>query len=194
MTGWAWHPGDPDTDPVLTIRPAKGRGEISITATDTSTAIDNSGLLARPRGFLVPAEALRGFSGPLHVVGRNGRDLLGSPLDPRAELTSNTAAAATLARLYPAGDGDQRPLPLVAPPAIPVTANVAGPPAGKSSRRPPVDVVVPVHDGSAWCWPAWTACWPPCRAQPGDRGGRCVARAGPDRRVGCPGARGSASA
>ena len=24
LTGWAWHPGDPDLDPVLTIRPARG--------------------------------------------------------------------------------------------------------------------------------------------------------------------------
>ena len=27
LTGWAWHPGDPSVDPVLTVRPANGRGQ-----------------------------------------------------------------------------------------------------------------------------------------------------------------------
>ena len=35
LTGWAWHPGDPGVDPVLTISRAKGRGQIRVTATDT---------------------------------------------------------------------------------------------------------------------------------------------------------------
>ncbi len=84
LTGWAWHPGDPGVDPVLTIRPSRGRGQIGITASDASVRIDNSGVLGRPRGFTVPADALNGLSGLLHVRGRDGRDLLGSPLDPRA--------------------------------------------------------------------------------------------------------------
>ncbi len=115
LTGWAWHPGDPGFDPVLTISRAKGRGQIRITATDTGVRVDNSGLLARPRGFTVPAKALTGLTGLLHVRGRDGKDLFGSPLDPRAEL------------------------------AIPVIPHIAT----TSRRRPPVDVVVAVHGGTA---------------------------------------------
>ena len=97
LTGWAWHPGDPGVDPVLTIRPSKGRGQISITASDASVRIDNSGVLGRPRGFTVPAASLNGLSGLLHVRGRDGRDLLGSPLDPRPkfEVGASTALART---------------------------------------------------------------------------------------------------
>ncbi len=115
LTGWAWHPGDPGVDPVLTISRAKGRGQIRVTATDTEVRIDDSGLLARPRGFTVPADALKGLTGLLHVRGRDGKDLFGSPLDPRAEL------------------------------AVAVIPQIAT----TSRRRPPVDVVVAVHGGTA---------------------------------------------
>ncbi|HUD58153.1 MAG TPA: glycosyltransferase [Acetobacteraceae bacterium] len=161
LTGWAWHPGDPDVDPTLTIgaasggrasgggRAAGGGKPITIAAKDASVRIDNSGLLARPRGFVVPAEMLKGLTGLLHVRGRDGRDLLGSPLDPQAEQIVGAAAAATLARLYPAARhqaGSQR---LAAPPAMPVATIVPRRSAGGSAPRPAVDVVVPVHDGMA---------------------------------------------
>ncbi len=144
LVGWAWHPGDPDIDPVLTIRPAKGRREISLVASDTSVRIDESGLLARPRGFVVAAETLQGLSGLIHVFGRNGKDLLGSPLDPCAEQAAAGAAAATLARLYPAAR--QKPLRLAMPAAMPVALTVPRL-AQASRRRLPADVVVPVHGG-----------------------------------------------
>jgi GT2 family glycosyltransferase len=148
LSGWAWHPGDPDTDPVLSIRPVTGRREIMITASETSVPIDNGGLLARPRGFIVSARALTGMRGPLHVLGRDGRDLLGSPLDPSAELKSGAAGAAVLARLYPAGTTRVRLSSLVAPPAMPVVTDVPRVVVGGSRRRPPVDVVVAVHGGA----------------------------------------------
>jgi GT2 family glycosyltransferase len=147
LTGWAWHPGDPSVDPVLTIRPAKGRGRISVTATDINVTIDNSGLLGRPRGFAVPADELRRLTGPLHVLGRDGKDLLGSPLDPRAEPDTAAAAAAMLAQLYPASRG-RRPSP-AAPAAIPVAMTVPRRPGAASRRRLPVDVVVAVYGGAA---------------------------------------------
>ena len=148
LTGWAWHPGDPDTDPALTIH-AAGRGKsIRLTATDTKVRIDNSGLLARPRGFVVPAAALKGLTGLLHVQGRDGRDLLGSPLDPLAEQHSATAAAVTLARLYPATRGNRHTAPVGAPPALPVAMAVPRIMSSGSARRPAVDVVVPVHNGT----------------------------------------------
>ena len=84
LEGWAWHPGDPDTDPVLTVRAAAGRGEMTVTASDGSVQIDDSGLLGRPRGFRLSPEALAGIPGPLCVLDRDARDLLGSPLDPGA--------------------------------------------------------------------------------------------------------------
>jgi len=147
LSGWAWHPGDPDLDPVLSIRPVTGRREIKITASDTSVPVDNGGLLGRPRGFIVSAQALRGMTGPLHVLGRDGRDLLGSPLHPSAELKSSTAAAASLARLYPARPIRLRSSSLTAPPAIPVAMDVPPITISGSRRRCPVDVVVAVHGG-----------------------------------------------
>jgi GT2 family glycosyltransferase len=109
LTGWAWHPGDPGVDPVLTIRPSRGCGQISITASDASVRIDNSGVLGRPRGFTVPAASLNGLSGLLHVRGRDGRDLLGSPVDPRADLE----AAASIARAPTAAPRRRLPVDVV---------------------------------------------------------------------------------
>ncbi len=81
----------------------------------------------------------------------DGRDLLGSPLDPRAELEAGVAAADMLARLYPAaGDHGARarpPRPIV-PAAMPVATMLPPMPRAASRRRPPVDVVVPVHGGA----------------------------------------------
>jgi GT2 family glycosyltransferase len=119
LTGWAWHPGDPNADPVLTIRPVRGREHLTLTASDANVTTHNSGLLGRPRGFTVPAAALRGFRGLLHVLGSDGRDVLGSPLDPAAE-----------------------------PAAIPVAAALPCIAAVVPRRRPPADVVVAVHGGA----------------------------------------------
>ena len=150
LEGWAWHPGDPDTDPVLTVRAAAGRGETIVTASDSGVQIDNSGLLGRPRGFRLSPEALAGFPGPLHVLDRDARDLLGSPLDPGALHCSTAAAAATLARLYPAGRGHRRATGIaVPPPAIPVDESIPRLPVGVSYRRRAADIVIPVHGGTA---------------------------------------------
>ncbi len=89
LVGWAWHPGDPDREPVLTIRPLRGQGRLTVRASDTSLEI--AGLLARPRGFAIPDLP---FNGPVRVLGSDGRDLLGSPLHPRAELAPVPVAAA----------------------------------------------------------------------------------------------------
>ena len=150
LEGWAWHPGDPNTDPVLTIRSATTPRTITVTASDIGVRIDNGGVLARPRGFRLSREALKGMPGPLHVLDHDARDLLGSPLDPGATQASNVAAAATLARLYPASRGRRRATGLaVPPPAIPVDGRVSGPPVGMSYRRPVADIVIPVHGGTA---------------------------------------------
>jgi GT2 family glycosyltransferase/glycosyltransferase involved in cell wall biosynthesis len=88
LVGWAWHPADPGRDPVLTIRPLRGPGCLTVKASDTTVEIE--GLLARPRGFAVPEVP---FKGTVRVLGSDGKDLLGSPLHPRAKLVQVPVAA-----------------------------------------------------------------------------------------------------
>ena len=121
IAGWAWHPGNPDRDPVLTIRPVRG-GERIIVAADSTVRVKDPGLLARPRGFAVTAEQLRGLSGPLRVMGPDGRDLFGSPLSPCSEQQAVAAA-------------------------IPVAQSTKRSATGRP-RRHPVDVLVAVHGGA----------------------------------------------
>ena len=146
LAGWAWHPGDPDTDPVLRVCSLSGRGGLQITATDLTIGVQHTGPLARPRRFSVPADALAGMRGPVRVLGRDGADLLGSPLDPRAEQRAASAAASALARLYPAAPAPRRaPPPPFAPPAIPAEIVRPATPAAAMHRARGVDVVIPVH-------------------------------------------------
>jgi GT2 family glycosyltransferase len=83
--------------------------------------------------------------GPFHVTGRDGRELFGSPLDPAREQRETAAAAAMLARLYPADGRPRRSGPIAAPclPAVPA----GPPPAPPRARTCGVDVVIPVHGG-----------------------------------------------
>ncbi len=147
LRGWAWHPGDPESAVALTIRSARGRGSLSIEASEIVDGLQWAGALARPRGFTVPAAALVGYEGLLHVRGSDDRDLLGSPLDPAGETLATTAAAMSLSRLYPAGV-KRRPMPSPAPPPA-MPADIVGqrPAAVSRPRRRPVAVVVPVHGG-----------------------------------------------
>jgi GT2 family glycosyltransferase/glycosyltransferase involved in cell wall biosynthesis len=145
LRGWAWHPGDPTTDPVLTIDDGSGRPPLRMMATDRDVSVPDTGPLAHPRGFAVPAEALRSMTGALHVRGRDGRDLPGSPLDPRAEALAATSAALTLARLYPASARGEPPPDMAPPPAVPADLPVPDTLIGLDRRRRPIDIVVPVH-------------------------------------------------
>ena len=164
LEGWAWHPGDPDIDPVLTIRSAAGSRTMTVTASDIGVQIDNSGVLARPRGFRLPPEALQGMQGLLHVLDHDARDLLGSPLDPGAMHIANAAAAAALSRLYPAGRGRRR-----------ATGRRRSAPcdAGRWERATAAGRHVPIAGAwptsSSQCMaeqpefsPVWTVCWPIC--------------------------------
>ena len=109
LAGWAWHPGDPDVDPVLRIRPAAGRGALRIVATAEDVGVQHARALARPRGFAVAADALAGLRGLLHVTGPDGTELMGSPIDPRADQDAAAAAASALAALRrPRGRADLR--------------------------------------------------------------------------------------
>ena len=102
LVGWAWHPRDPARDPVLTIQPLKGKGRLTVKASDTTVEI--GGLLARPRGFAIP-ELL--FRGPVRVLGSDGKDLLGSPLHPRRKLMPVPVAATV-----PRQQGSRRRFPV----------------------------------------------------------------------------------
>jgi GT2 family glycosyltransferase/glycosyltransferase involved in cell wall biosynthesis len=83
IAGWAWLPANPDIDPVLRIRPASGGPGFTIRAADATMETWSEQPLVRPRRFTVPASRIAGWRAPVHVLGADGRDILGSPLDPR---------------------------------------------------------------------------------------------------------------
>ncbi len=80
LAGWAWYPGAPDQDPVLTVR-AEGRVLATITATNHDILAASP--LARPRGFVIPAADLAGIDGPVSIQTHDGATLQGSPLGLR---------------------------------------------------------------------------------------------------------------
>ncbi len=101
IRGWAWHPGDPDTPVELTlVYPAGHRQRIR--ATIETVEVPDTGPLARPRAFCLAPDELISPNGPIHVRGPDGKDLLGSPLEPAAERTAQRDAALRLGQLYSA--------------------------------------------------------------------------------------------
>jgi GT2 family glycosyltransferase/glycosyltransferase involved in cell wall biosynthesis len=143
LHGWAWCPNAPDDEPVLSISPLGGGRGITVVANEPIDIVSQTAL-ARPRGFRVPADQLRGFTGPVHVCGADGRDLTGSPLDPSAERRNGEAASRMLANRFPAPGHEtiavSRDLVF-----LPVPAHVTGGPVLGGYQRRPVEVVVPVY-------------------------------------------------
>ena len=133
LEGWAWHPADAGRDPVLRIVDRRGRTLRRIVATDQDMPTPRP--LARPRRFVVA-----GIAEPVRVLGADGRDLAGSPLDPGQEARAAAAAALAVARALPLA-GRARKVPF-----LPTPAAMAGPPARvpKQPRRR-VAVVVPAY-------------------------------------------------
>ena len=150
IRGWAWHPADPGRDPDLRVRGSGGGRVLKVVARDLSVTVDDNGPLSRPRGFVITPAMLRGLKPPFHVVGRDDRDLLGSPMDPWMEQRSVQASAAALARFYPAGSGHRRSganRALSAPPlALPADVSPPARATGATRRRRSVDVIIPVHN------------------------------------------------
>ncbi|HVC61742.1 MAG TPA: glycosyltransferase [Acetobacteraceae bacterium] len=146
LRGWAWYPGDPDTDPVLLIRGAGGRGRLRIAATDIAASVQHAAPLARPRGFAVPARALAAIARPLHALGRDGAELLGSPLDPDAEQSAAAAAASALAGYL---SPQHARAASFAPPAMPADIAVPRLATGASRRRRQAAVIIPVYGKTA---------------------------------------------
>ncbi|HVY16677.1 MAG TPA: hypothetical protein VHB27_15740, partial [Rhodopila sp.] len=101
ITGWAWYPNDPATDPALTLRWPDTNRERRIVARDRGRHFPHTGPLAQVRGFAIPPAEL--LAGPVHILGLDDRPLLGSPLDPRA--------AEIPVQVPPSRPGPTRPTP-----------------------------------------------------------------------------------
>lgn len=79
VRGWAWHPGDPDLDPVLTL--TAGRTTMTKAASDPAGPVPGLSPAARTRAFFFPlAETHRAA---IRVRGPDGRDL--PPVPPATE-------------------------------------------------------------------------------------------------------------
>ncbi|HEY2132620.1 MAG TPA: glycosyltransferase [Acetobacteraceae bacterium] len=144
LSGWVWHPGDPDTDPVLTIAGSSRRNALTVVADDTDMV--GSTPFSRPRRFHVSASDLAGLFGRLHVLTRDGRDLPGSPLDPGSDQRATAASARAVGALFPATARQLVPFPSGIVPAAP--ANARGTPAAaRPAPDRPVALVVPVYAG-----------------------------------------------
>ena len=144
LSGWVWHPGDPDTDPVLTIAGASRRHALTVVADDTDMVGPTP--FSRPRRFHVPAADLAGLSGTLHVRTRDGRDLPGSPLDPGIDQRAAAASARAVGALFPASARPLAPFQPGIVPAAPASARGI-PAAAQPAPDRPVAVVVPVYAG-----------------------------------------------
>jgi GT2 family glycosyltransferase len=163
IRGWAWHPGDPETAPALTLLDPSGRLLRSFAARDESITIAHTGPLARPRSFLLTRADLPDAPGPVHIRGPDGKDLSGSPLDPFADEAAHVAAALKLGQLYSADPAvPTRRSPSDAPashranavatvgsPALHADGPVAAEPVGADGRKRAATIVIPVHDGGA---------------------------------------------
>ena len=88
LSGWVWQPGRPAAAPVVTVREAKGGGSRRVTGRQLAGDGPPGPPRAAPRRFAVPAGRLDAMTGRLHVLGPDGRDLAGSPLDPAREAKS----------------------------------------------------------------------------------------------------------
>lgn len=73
--GWAWHPHDPDRDPMLAVVPSNGRG-YTIIATEPAQPIPGM-LLGRPRAFRIWR---KGLGKRVRILDADGCDLPGSPI------------------------------------------------------------------------------------------------------------------
>jgi GT2 family glycosyltransferase/glycosyltransferase involved in cell wall biosynthesis len=144
IAGWAWHPNDPDRDPLLVVCGSDGKGRFTIRADDTG--MDAQIAMTRPRRFRIDAARLARLRPPFSVSDRFGVPLSGSPIDPDAPKRAAVAVVRTVARRYPArGRSVLSPL---AGAAIPVGPPGPSPNAPSLPQRP-VAVVIPVHGGLA---------------------------------------------
>ncbi len=83
LAGWACRPAALEAMPELALRDVEGsRAELRF---GEALAPDEDAPFLRRHGFEVSAEALTGLRPPFRIVGPDGADLAGSPVDPAAE-------------------------------------------------------------------------------------------------------------
>ena len=156
IRGWAWHPADPDTAPVLTLLDNSGRVTKRLVARDESVAVADTGPLARTRSFRLTRADLPDVAGPVHVMGPDGNDLPGSPLDPFRDEAAHVAWALQLGRAYPTDPvAETRRDPpagnLYALATTPLRADgpIPAQPVGADGRKRATTVIIPVNNGGA---------------------------------------------
>ena len=150
ISGWAWHPGEPERAPVLGVGPAgAARPSFTVTARDTAISLAEAAPLARPHGFVIPAARLAGIAGLVAVRDRDGRDLAGSPLDPGLESAGAASLARAMARRLSSPGARARPVGK-APSFVAAQASLRISRGGKAAAESvKVDVIVPVHGAMA---------------------------------------------
>jgi GT2 family glycosyltransferase/glycosyltransferase involved in cell wall biosynthesis len=151
IRGWAWHPGDPHRLARLTLDYNSGGFQQVIVASDETTPVPDTGPLAHARSFRLARADLLDHPGPIHVRGPDGKDLLGSPLDPFADQALHIATALRLAQTYPAAPvsrGNRPAGPDGAGGVLRADAATAAEPVGADGRRRATTVVIPVHNGT----------------------------------------------
>jgi GT2 family glycosyltransferase len=151
LRGWAWHPNDPDTAPELTLTYVDGLTQMLV-ASDP-VALPDTGPLARPRSFGLAPDQLLAAAGPIHVRGPDGKDMLGSPLNPFADGLTHVTAALRIGQVYPASrttpaaSAEPARGESVSSTALRADAPAPVRPVGADGKRRPATVVIPVHDG-----------------------------------------------
>ena len=147
LSGWLWLPHDADRTPVLTIQSLQTGAVLhTIKAESFSPAVTSDVPLARYRAITVPAEALP--DGPVRVIGPDGRDLAGSPLDVRLEQRSARQITQALAKTFsvPQKIKEKKDFPGFVP--VAVSAEITGEPQ-TSGQQAPLAIIIPVYRDKA---------------------------------------------
>ena len=149
MTGWAWHPNDPDTAPVLTLSDPAGQPGQTFVATDESAKVAGTGPLSRPRTFHLSRQDLEHITGPVHIRGPDGKDLPGSPLDLSAVRDASPMAALVRGRAHRLNKATPVHPQAATDQVLPADAAMPPRPIGADAGRRATTVVILVHDGGA---------------------------------------------
>ena len=96
LSGWVSRPAAPLSPPWLLLRDAGGRQRNIMPGPALAAQIDAP--LTLRYGFRCPASTLRGLTPPFHVIGPDGADIPGSPIDPGTEKACLPVPAAYVGR------------------------------------------------------------------------------------------------
>jgi len=128
VSGWAWHPNDPDQPVRLALVNSEGKHLASVLADQATPALPAGDGFARARGFRIDLGAAgTGTAGPLRLCAPDGSILPGGPILCGAEEAASRMAAASLASSNPADPW--RPIPTMTAHGAPHATAAA--PAGR---------------------------------------------------------------